>query len=167
MWQAVDTPERGIRVPRRSELPGLGEAAHCLQQLVALLRAATSASPDSSAPATQWDTWSSRISKARLSSAVVDGADLREDVDAVALLLDHPLDAAHLPLDAVQALDERVLVLRVAVVSRHVAPPRRTLRKRRSRSEFVTTKTLEKAIAAAATIGLSRPATASGIAATL
>jgi hypothetical protein len=31
----------------------------------------------------------------------------------------------------------------------------------------VTTKTLEKAIAAAATIGFNRPATASGIAATL
>ena len=41
------------------------------------------------------------------------------------------------------------------------------LRKRRSRNEFVTTNTLEKAIAAAATIGLSSPATASGIAATL
>jgi hypothetical protein len=42
----------------------------------------------------------------------------------------------------VQALDERVLV--VAVLHQ---PSSRTLRKRRGRSELVTTKTLEKAIA--------------------
>src|SRR3712207_9583839 len=30
----------------------------------------------------------------------LDGRDLREDVDAVALLVDHPLDAADLALDA-------------------------------------------------------------------
>ena len=36
--------------------------------------------------------------------------DLREDVDAVAILLDHPLDPAHLALDAVEPADERVLV---------------------------------------------------------
>src|SRR5207244_5755368 len=41
--------------------------------------------------------------------------DLREDVDAVAVVVDHPLDAADLALDAVQALDERLLVLRVSV----------------------------------------------------
>ena len=87
------------------------------------------------------------------------GPDLRQDVDAVALLVDHLLDPAHLPLDPAQPLADRVLVVAVG----HV----RTLRKRRSRSEFETTKTLENAIAAAATIGLSRPATASGIAATL
>ncbi len=40
-------------------------------------------------------------------------------------------------------------------------------RKRRSRRLLVTTKTEEKAIAAPAIIGLSRPAAASGIAATL
>ncbi len=40
-------------------------------------------------------------------------------------------------------------------------------RTRRRRRLFVTTKTLEKAIAAEATIGLSSPATASGMAATL
>src|SRR6185436_5371286 len=44
-----------------------------------------------------------------------DGGDLRQDVDAVPLLLDHPLDAPHLALDPVQALDERILVLDVAV----------------------------------------------------
>ena len=35
--------------------------------------------------------------------------DLRQHVDAVAVLLDHPRDAAHLPLDARQAREELVL----------------------------------------------------------
>jgi hypothetical protein len=91
------------------------------------------------------------------------GRDLREDVDAVAVLLDHPLDPPHLPLDPVQALGERLLVLRVPV--HHVTS--RMEWKRRRRRLLVTTKTLENAIAAAATTGLSRPAIASGIAATL
>src|SRR4051794_17206716 len=39
----------------------------------------------------------------------LDGGDLREDVDAVAVLVDHLLDAAHLTLDAAQALGEVVL----------------------------------------------------------
>ena len=94
----------------------------------------------------------------------VHGGDLREDVDAVAVVLDHPLDPAHLALDPVQALDQLFLVLRVAVCHQTSS---RMLRKRRSRSEFVTTNRDEPAIAAAATIGLSSPATASGIAATL
>src|SRR4051812_18963086 len=38
------------------------------------------------------------------------GVDLSEDVDAVAVLLDHPPDAAHLALDAREALEELVLV---------------------------------------------------------
>ena len=41
-------------------------------------------------------------------------ADLRQDVDAVAVVLDHPLDAAHLALDAAQPLQELVLGRRVA-----------------------------------------------------
>src|ERR1700675_655354 len=44
-----------------------------------------------------------------------DGGDLREDVDAVPLLLDHPLDPAYLPLDAMQALDQRILIRDVSV----------------------------------------------------
>src|SRR4051794_12139209 len=87
--------------------------------------------------------------------------DLREDVDAVTVVLDHPLDAAHLSFDPMETLDQRLLV--VAVL--HVAS--RVLWNRRSRSEFVTTNTLENAIEAAATIGLRRPATASGMATTL
>ena len=94
-----------------------------------------------------------------------DGADLREHVDAVAILLHHPLDAAHLSLDAVEAVHELLAVLRVAVG--HACASSRGLWKRRSRRLFVTTKTLEKAMAAAAMTGLSTPATASGIAATL
>src|SRR4029077_13364660 len=88
--------------------------------------------------------------------------DLGEDVDAVAIVLDHPLDPAHLPFDPVQALHDRGLVV---VVSRrgHV----RTLSKRRRRRLFPTTKRLEQATAAAATIGVASPATASGRAATL
>src|SRR5262249_36847560 len=95
-------------------------------------------------------------------------ADLREHVDAVPVLLEHPLDPAHLALDPVQPLHEGVLLRGVAVgVGHAAAPSSRGLRNRRSRRLFVTTKTLEKAIAAAATIGLRTPATASGIAATL
>src|SRR5262245_23107641 len=82
----------------------------------------------------------------------VDGGDLREDVDAVAILLEHPLDAAHLPLDAMEPADESILVGRVSVDRLAHATSSRVEWKRRSRSEFVTTKRLERAIAAAATI---------------
>ena len=44
-----------------------------------------------------------------------DGGDLGEDVDAVAAVGDHLLDAAHLAGDAVHAFDERVLVGHVTV----------------------------------------------------
>src|SRR5687768_17404973 len=91
-----------------------------------------------------------------------DRADLGEQVHAIAIVLDHLLDPADLALDAAQPLAERFLVVAVALVG-HV----RTLLNRRRRREFVTTKIDENAIAAAATIGFSRPATASGIAATL
>src|SRR5664279_4680264 len=95
----------------------------------------------------------------------IDGRKLREDVDAVAVVLDHLLDPAHLALDPVQALDERVLVGRIAV--HHADSPCRLEWNRRRRSEFETTNRLENAIAPAAMIGLSRPETASGIAAAL
>ena len=75
-------------------------------------------------------------------------SDLRQDVDAVALLVDHLLDPAHLPFDPPEPLADRILVVAVVVLA-HA----RTLRNARSRSEFETTKTLENAIAAAATIG--------------
>ena len=95
--------------------------------------------------------------------------ELREEVDAVAVLVDHPLDATHLALDAVEAAAELRLVVVVPVLVRvgHIATPWRELRNRRRRRLFARTKRLEQAIAAAATIGLRNPAMASGIAATL
>ena len=103
------------------------------------------------------------------------GGDLRQDVYAVAVVVDHPLDPAHLTFDPVQPLLQPVLV----VAARHACASfafsaaggatsrSRRLWKRRRRSEFETTKTLENAIAAAAITGLSSPTTASGMAATL
>jgi len=97
----------------------------------------------------------------------VDRGDLGEDADAAAVLL----DPARLPGDAMQAHDERFRVLGVAVNVTcglgHVVTACRVLRKRRRRRLFVTTNRLETAIAAAAMIGFSRPATARGMAATL
>jgi hypothetical protein len=48
----------------------------------------------------------------------LDRRDLREDVDAVAVLVDRPLDAAVLALDAAQALVELVLRRGVAAGGR-------------------------------------------------
>src|SRR5262249_46627384 len=45
----------------------------------------------------------------------VDRGDLREDVDAVAVVLDHSLDPPHLSFDPMQALDEVGLSFGVAV----------------------------------------------------
>jgi hypothetical protein len=67
----------------------------------------------------------------------LDRADLRDHVDAVAVVFDHPLDAADLALDALEALEELVLGRGVAagrrgrggVGGRHDgAPGGRTLR---------------------------------------
>lgn len=46
------------------------------------------------------------------------GRDLSQDIDAVALVLDHPLDPANLPPDPAQPLDE--LILGGAVTTFHV-----------------------------------------------
>src|SRR5262249_32616788 len=83
--------------------------------------------------------------------------DLRQHVAAVTLVLAHPLDPPHLPLDPVKALDERGLVV-VISGNGHVL----TLLKRLSRRLLPMTKRLEQAIAAAATIGVASPATARG-----
>src|SRR3954447_14009103 len=50
----------------------------------------------------------------------LDGGDLSEDVDAVAVLVDHPLHAADLALDAAQALEELVLGRGVAPCGRRL-----------------------------------------------
>src|SRR3954466_8904459 len=91
----------------------------------------------------------------------VDGTDLRQDVDAIPLVLDHALATTDLPLDAVQALGQRTLVIAIL----HEAD--RMLWKSLRRKLLVARKSDAVPMAAAATIGLSRPATASGIAATL
>jgi hypothetical protein len=96
--------------------------------------------------------------------------DLGDDVDAVAIVGEHLLDPAYLPLDPVHALDQRLLVGGVAVGRCRSAVGQLVSLgdwKRLSLSELVTTKTLEKDIYAAAMIGSSSPAIARGIAATL
>ena len=45
---------------------------------------------------------------------LLDRTELRQNVDAVAVVLDHPRDAAHLTLDPGKPLEEQFLVLRVA-----------------------------------------------------
>ena len=77
--------------------------------------AATSSSVRSSrsssepGPSTQWRVWPSSSPSATFSSARLDRADLRDHVDAVAVVLDHPLDAADLALDALEPGDELLL----------------------------------------------------------
>ena len=149
------------------------ETLHGLEQLLGLRRGVRRVAGLERAGDAVADVLVEDLERERLERRV-DGGDLGEDVDAVAVVLDHPLDAAHLAFDAVQALDERVLVLRVAVDVglglgglAHDFTPSRWLLKRLRRKELVTTNRLEAAIAAAAMIGFRRPATASGIAATL
>ncbi len=92
------------------------------------------------------------------------GADLGEDVDAVAVVGDHPLDAADLPLHPAKAREQLVLGRAVAAaLLAHGRPPS----KLRSRSALMTTDTLDRAMASPAMTGLSSPAAASGMAATL
>ena len=47
-----------------------------------------------------------------------DGGDLRDDVDAVTVVGEHVLDAANLPFDSTQPLDQSVLVGGIAVGER-------------------------------------------------
>ena len=64
-----------------------------------------SGSPSATAFLTQCRTCSSSRPTATVCSALVDRGDLGEDVDAVGVLVDHALEAAHLALDAAQPLD--------------------------------------------------------------
>ena len=107
-----------------------------------------------------------------------EGADLGQDVDAVLVFLDHPVDATGLSFDPLQPRQIAVLFVDVAVgvpvfahfrTSFSVSAPESfdPAPNERSRRLLPTTKTLEKAIAAPASMGLSRPSAASGIAATL
>ena len=89
-------------------------------------------------------------------------AHLREHVDAVAIVFDHAGDPPHLALDPRKTVADLLLVVAVLHQAASLG-----LRNRRRRSELVTTKRLDAAIAPAATMGFSKPATASGMAATL
>src|SRR5581483_12366537 len=153
-------------------LPHLGEAVHRVEQLLGLrlslgLITGSKRAGDAVLDVVVEDPEAEAFERG------CDGADLGEDVDAVAILGDHLLDPPYLAFDSVQALDEGALLLVVSVVpggcfdGAHQMAPSRVLWKRRSRRLFETTNRLEAAIAAAAMIGFKRPATASGIAATL
>ena len=56
------------------------------------------------APATQCRTWASSTFSGDLFERGLDGRDLGQDVDAVGVLVDHPLEAADLALDAAEAI---------------------------------------------------------------
>jgi hypothetical protein len=87
------------------------------------------------------------------------------------------LAVMRLASDVIMVLDATVLLATVPADLRDPGhqPPHQNVHgderaqrpKRRSRSELLTTETLEKAIAAAAIIGLSRPEAARGMAAML
>ena len=79
---------------------------------------ATSSSTTSSWPARMSSTTHDVLCEQFLVERIerrLDGADLREDVDAVAVILDHLADAADLSLDAPQARDEALVFLAVLV----------------------------------------------------
>ncbi len=63
-------------------------------------------------------------------NALVRGRDLREHVDAVRVIVDHPLHAAHLPFDPAQPLVDRTLLVFVTSHGRYYTPvgyyPQRT-----------------------------------------
>ena len=125
---------------------------------------ACSPSPATTASRTQWRTCSSSRPMRHALQRLGGRRHLGEDVDAVHVLVDHPLQTSDLSFDPAQTLEVVVLVLAVAV---HVGSFGHDGRKRRSRRLLVTTKTLENAIAAPANIGLSIAAAANGMAATL
>ena len=47
----------------------------------------------------------------------IDRGDLREDVDAILVLVHHPVNPAHLPLDALEASEIAGLLRKVTVVA--------------------------------------------------
>ena len=64
-----------------------------------------SAPPWRAASTTQWARWSSSSDERERLERLGRGGDLGQDVDAVLLVLDHPLDPADLPLDPAQPLE--------------------------------------------------------------
>ena len=71
--------------------------------------AAASSGP-ATASATQWRTWRVEHLDGDLLERGLDGGDLGEDVDAVGVLVDHPLQTADLALDPAQPVVERARV---------------------------------------------------------
>src|SRR2546425_4157638 len=94
-------------------LAGLRETVHCREQLAALLGRYVRVAGRERAGDAVVDVLVEDLEAEALQCSV-DGRDLGEDVDAVAVVGDHALDPAHLALDPVQALDQRLLVLGVA-----------------------------------------------------
>ena len=92
----------------------LREALDGLEELTALLLGVLPVAGGERARDAVLDVLFEHLQRHRLESGV-DGAELGEDVDAVAVVLDHLGDAPHLALDARQALEELVLVRRVAI----------------------------------------------------
>ena len=101
------------RRPRRAPSMGLGEALHGLEQLAALLVRGGRVARGERAGDAVLDVLFEHLQRDGLERGA-DGAELRQDVDAVAVVLDHARDAAHLALDAREALQELLLVRRVA-----------------------------------------------------
>src|SRR5438034_272332 len=139
---------RSSRNRSRSELtsPSSRKAVHRLQELPALLRRDVGVARGNRAGDAVVDVLVEDLEGEALERCR-DGRDLRQDVDAVAVVLDHPLDSAHLALDPMEPLDERLFVGSVAIGVRAHASPSRGLWNRRKRRLLVTTKTLENAIA--------------------
>src|SRR5207247_6394765 len=91
-----------------------GGALHGLEQFVGLRLRLTLVARSESAGDAVFDVLVEDLERERLERRI-HSRDLGEDVDAVAVVLDHPLDPADLSFDPVQALDERALVFRVPV----------------------------------------------------
>ena len=97
-------PPSGRRgAERRARLADLREAAHGGHQLVELLRR-----PRRRRPATASATQCAHVAVQHVDGDLLErglhGGDLREDVDAVGVLVDHPLQPAHLALDPAEAV---------------------------------------------------------------
>src|SRR3954463_12771219 len=93
---------------------GLREALHGLEQLAALLLGRGRIARRERACDAVLHVLFEDLESHRLEGRA-DGAELRQDVDAVAVVPDHSRDAAHLAFDAGEALQKLLLVGRVAM----------------------------------------------------
>src|SRR6478672_1770276 len=93
---------------------GLGEALHGLEQLAALLLRGGGVARRERAGDAVLHVLLEHLQRHGFERGA-DRTELGQDVDAVAVVLDHARDAAHLALDAREPLQELLLVRRVAV----------------------------------------------------